>query len=1035
MFKKGLITTILMLGALCALVAQQTMVYKDVNLAYKEGVEFYEKGLYSTAQQAFLQVIDRSKAGHEEVSSIMLQNAELRFAQSAMRLERPDGEELVLAFVKKYSPSTIANQAQKELGDYYYAQKDYKKAVKYYSKVNALSLTNEEITEIAFKTGYAYFVDKKYKKAQSQLKRVKEVKTSEYYEAANYYYGITAFLEDDRKEAIASFKRIENSKKYSHIIPYYNTQIYFADKNYGEVISYGEKQLQRNNIKNRREINQLVGQAYFEKKNFKKALPFLEEFSNSSSRLREEDLYQVAYTEYKNKKYNEAIKNFEELTALKSSLGQNSLYNLADCHLKTNDKLSARNAFKAASQMNYDREVKTESQFNYAKLSYDLKDDKEAINGLRAVPKTSANYREAQELLSSVFLRTKNYSDAIKTLEAIPSKSLKLREAYQKVTFNRGVQYFNDANLGKAREMLAKSLDNPIDQKTKALTYYWLGEIDHLEKKYAGSIQNINQFLTVAKGLGNLPDVSSLETGNYTQGYNYLKKDDYAGAQTYFFRAIKGIEDNSFRISDNYIKTEMLSDAILRNGDCYFKRNKYPEALINYNKVISCNFSGKDYAMFQKGVIEGITGKPLDKILTLNRLTRNFPKSEYADDALLELGNTYFQIGKEREASASLNKLVNDYKGKSDLVNKALLQLGLVAYNQNETDKALNYYQQVFTNAPYSKEAKDALQGIEEIYIERGETDKYFAFLNSVPGYKVTDEAKDSLTFRTAETQYSNGDYDRAITSYSSYIRQFPNGRSIITAYYQRGESNFTKKDYTKALVDYEYVSERGPNQFFLRATRKAAYIASNFTKQQDKAYLYYKKLSEISTDPDDVYASQLGAMRGAYATGNDAGTSAMANNLLANSRATNRDKAEAHYYKGKLAMKTKSYTVAETAFKKVKTLIDNAWAAEAHYQLAYILYERRSLDKAQEMALSFSADYPDYIDWYARSIILLADIFAEKDDLFNAKASLESVIDNYEGDQSIIDMAKVKLQKLKQLGKDRSRINNNAADGDMDDN
>ena len=160
-----------------------------------------------------------------------------------------------------------------------------------------------------------------------------------------------------------------------------------------------------------------------------------------------------------------------------------------------------------------------------------------------------------------------------------------------------------------------------------------------------------------------------------------------------------------------------------------------------------------------------------------------------------------------------------------------------------------------------------------------------------------------------------------------------------------------------------------------------------------------------------------------------------MANKLIANPRATNRDKAEAHYYKGKLAMKSKSYTVAETAFKKVKTLIDNAWAAESHYQLAYILYERRNLDKAQEMALSFSADYPDYIDWYARSIILLADIFAEKDDLFNAKASLESVIDNYEGDQTIIDMAKVKLQKLKQLGKDRSRINNNASDGDMEDN
>ena len=1037
MLKKGIIIALALIGSILTVQAQETMVYKDANAAYKNGVDFYERGLYGTAQQAFKELINRSKAGQEAVPDMMVQLSELRYAQCAVRLNRPEGEQLVLDFIRANAPSSIANQAQLELGNYYYAKKKYDKAIKYFGSIKQLNLSNEEITEISFKKGYAHFVKKQYKKAQNEFKRVKEVKTSEYYESANYYYGITAFMEDKRKEAIASFKRIEKSKKYSHVIPYYNCQIYFADKSYAELTKYGSEQLKRNNIKNRTLINQLVGQAYFEQGKFTEALPYLEEFANSSSRMREEDLYQVAFTQYKTGGYKNAIRNFEELTALKTNLGQNSLYNLADCHLKNqpSDKLSARNAFKAASQMDFDKTIKSESQFNYSKLSYELKDDKEAINGLRAVPRTSTNYREAQELLSKVFLRTKNYSDAIQTLEAIPNKSLKLREAYQKVTYNRGVQFFNDANLSKAREMLAKSLSNPIDQSTKALTYYWLGEIDHLEKQYDGSIQNFDQFLNIASSVRGLPDESSVYTANYAQGYNYLKKNDFTTAQRYFYRAIKGIEDNGATIFSNYVKTQVLSDAILRNGDCYFKRNKINEALINYDKVVSRNFSGKDYAYFQKGLIEGIQGKPLKKAVTLENLVKKFPNSQYADDALLELGNTYFSVDKPRKATASLTKLVNNYKGKSDLVNKGLLQLGLISYNSNELDKALNYYKQVFTNDPYSKEAKDGLRGIEEIYIERGETDKYFAFLNSVPGYKVTDEAKDSLTFRTAETQYRNGDYDRAIVSYSSYISQFPKGRNIITSYYQRGESYFTKTQYAKALSDYEYVSKRGPNQFDVRATRKAAYIAANFTKQEDKAYEFYKKLAEISNDPDDVYTAQLGAMRGAYATDNASGISQMADKLLANPRATNRDKAEAHYYKGKVAMKSSSYVAAENAFKQVKTLIDNAWAAEAHYQIAYILYERRELTKAQEMALSFSTDYPDYVDWYARSIILLADIFAEQGDLFNAKASLESVIDNYEGDQDIINTAKAKLAKVKQLEADRSRIGGSGSNGDLDDN
>lgn len=1003
--------------------AQQTMVYQDANLHYKEGIAFYDQGLYGAAQTEFERFFDAVHAPNVEVSASMQQMAELRYAQSAVRLDRPEGERLVQDFVRKYSPSAAANQAQFELGKYYYSKRDYGNAIKQFDLVDAMNLSNSDITELHFKKGYSLLVKKKYSKARKAFDAVKEVSNSEYYEPANYYYGITAFFEDDRKAAIESFSKLENSNQYSHVIPYYICQIYFADKKYDEVIAYGTKQIQQPRIKYATKINQLIGQSYFEKGNFQAALPYLTEFANSSSRLREEDLYQVAYTQYKTGKYLEAIKNFEELTALKTEMGQNAIYNLADCYIKTGNKLSARNAFKVASQMSFDQKIKEESIFNYAKLSYDLKDDKEAITGLRAVSPASPNYRESQELLSKVFLRTKNFADAIETLEQIPNKSLQLREAYQKVTFNRGIQFFNDANLGDARKMFAKSLQNPIDQNTKALTYYWLGEIDHLQKDYDGSIQNYNQFLTIAGASRDLPDVSSVHTANYAQGYNYLKKSNYTEAQKFFYKAIVGIEKNGATIFNDYIKTQVLSDAILRNADCYFKRNKYSEALLNYSKVIDRNYAGKDYALFQKGVIEGVRGKALDKVLTLNDLATQYPNSEYADDALLELGKTYFTINKPREAMAALDKLVTNYKNKSNLVNTALLQMGLIAYNQNESDKALNYYKQVFTGDPYSKEAKDALKGIEEIYIERGETDKYFAFLNSVPGYKVTDAVKDSLSYRTAEAQYINGDYDRAITSYSSYIDKFPNGQNITAAYYQRAESYFTKKNYPNALADYTYVSEKGPSQYHVRATVKAAYIAYNLTKQYDKAYKLYQRLSTISTDPDDVYVAQLGGMRAAYKTGNVDGVRAMTNTLLLNPRATSRDKAEAHYYKGKVAMKTKSYTVAEAAFKKVKELIDNSWAAEAHYQLAYILYERRDLAKAQEMALKFNEEYPDYIDWYARSIILLADIFAEQDDLFNARASLESVIDNYEGDQDIIDTAKAKLEKVKQLERSRSRI------------
>jgi tetratricopeptide (TPR) repeat protein len=1030
--KKGVITLLALIIVHWTVDAQQTMVYKDVNLAYKKGIDFYQKGLYSAAQVEFKKVIESSRPAHQEKANTMVQSAGMYYALSALKLERPEGEQLVLDFIHQYAPNSIANAAQFEIGKYYYAKKDYEKTIKYLSATKTLSLTNDEIVERSFKLGYAYFVTKRFKEAKEELYKVKEIENSPFYESSNYYYGVLEFFDGEYKSALASFKRVENSPQYQHIIPYYICQLYFAQGQYDELLTYGVNKLENPNIKNRKEINQMIGQAYFERKDYAKALPYLEEFANNSSKLREEDLYQVGYTQYRNGKYKEAIRNFQELAGLNNKIGQNALYNLADCHLKAGDKLSARNAFKAVSQLNFDEVIREESQFNYAKLSYDLKDDKEAIAGLKAVPPSSSNYAEAQELLSKVFLRTNNYVDAIATLEGIPNKSNNLREAYQKVTYARGVQLFNDGDLNGARAAFAKSLQNPIHGKTRALTYYWLGEIDHLDKDYDGSIQNINQYLTIASSIGGLPDESSEYTANYTQGYNYLKKEDYISAQRYFYSSIKGIEDNGARIFNDYVKIQVLGDAILRNADCFFKRNKYSEAMINYNKVISSNLSGIDYALFQKGIIEGLSTNSLGKVVTLDKLVKTYPNSPFADDALLELGNTYFALNKPYEANQALNQLINNYKGKSDLVNQGLLQLGLIAYNTNETEKALNYYKQVFTSSPYSKEAKEALKGIEEIYIDKGEADKYFAFLNSVPGYQVNDATRDSLTFRTAEAQYRTGDYDKAIASYSVYISKFPNGANIISAYYQRAESYFTKKDYPNALADYIYIADKVPNAFQARAARKAGYIAENFTKEYEKAYTYFKKLESYSSDPDDVYTAQLGSMRGAFHTKKNAELEAIAGKIFSNPRAIARDKAEANFYLGKMTLEAKNWTKAEQYFKQVKLLINNIWAAEAHYQLAYILYQKRDLQKAQDLALDFSAQYPDYIDWYARSIILLADIFAEQNDLFNAKASLESVIDNYEGDQSIINLAKEKLEKIKKLEQGRSRIENGGGNGNL---
>ena len=55
----------------------------------------------------------------------------------------------------------------------------------------------------------------------------------------------------------------------------------------------------------------------------------------------------------------------------------------------------------------------------------------------------------------------------------------------------------------------------------------------------------------------------------------------------------------------------------------------------------------------------------------------------------------------------------------------------------------------------------------------------------------------------------------------------------------------------------------------------------------------------------------------------------------------------------------------------------------------------------------------PNHPYWVVKAFILLADIYAEKDNMFQAKATLQSIIDNYDGDQDLLNEAQSKLQAI----------------------
>lgn len=1001
--------------------AQKTTVFTEANLAYKRGEEFFDKGVYGYAMAEYEDAILQLRAVQEPEWELLRMNAELGYAKSAVRLDLPDGEKLILDFIRKYKPDPLAAQAQLEVANYFYNAKKYDKAIEFFKQINPREMSAAQRAEIYFKTGYCYFVQKDFRDAEVQFQQIKD-QPSGYFYPANYYYGLCRFFNTKYTDAIKAFRLVERSQEYKPHVPYYITQIYFAQRDFDQVINYAEPKLNGSKLRKREEMSRLVGQAYFERGEYEKALEYLE--AGVTSRMSEEDFYQLAYAQYQAGKYKEAAENFGELNRSNSELGQMALYFLGDSQLKLGDKQGARNAFGAASRMDFDPSIKETSLINFAKLSYELNFERDALTALQKIPTNSIYYTEAQSLMSEIFVNTRSYDQAIKTLEAMPNKTPQLREAYQKVLYLRGIQYLKDGRMEAAKGLLVKSIGASVNSEYKAQALYWLGDIAHTAKDYDGSIDYLNQFLLLAKTQPNLPVESSVYTANYLQGYNYLKKKNFSTAQGYFQDAVAGISRNRTFLSNETVTKNILGDATLRTGDCLFKKNKYSQAVKFYDDAIRAKYPGYEYALFQKAVIEGLQGNSTDKIIALENLIEDDPKSAYADNALFQLGVTYQEIGKPNKATESFQKLVADYPN-SDLVNESLLRLGLVAYNNGNRTGAMEYYKQVFAHNPDKEEADAALAALREIYInDMGDPDGFASFLETIPGYKLENAEKDQLAYDAAQNAYESGNYERAITQFSNYIGKYPNGVNVLLAHYNRAESYAYLEQYQQAFDDYDWVVRKGPGQYYVLALGKAAKIAYNLELDFQKAYDYYTKWEEVATDPEDRFEAQLGAMRSAYKLGNVGAVQNAARKVAQNPAASDEQRASAEFYLGKIAYDRKDFAAAKLSFDKVLQLSDNEQTAEARYLIADIHYKNRDLEAAKKRCLDNNQDNSGYPFWVGKSLLLLSDVFAEQGDLFSARVVLESLIENYANpSDEIIPTARQKLELLNRQADGQSRI------------
>lgn len=964
--------------------AQQTRVYTEPDKTFKEAQQLYRDGKYAISMQLFKQTIDDISYFQETNRSLVNTDAHYYYAMCALKLQNEDAEKKALSFIKNFNNSAREQMVSYQLARFYFHRNKFTEAIPYYEAASIDNLSNEDIADAKFELAYCYFNVKDFKKAQPLFASIKEIQ-NKYYVPANYYFGFISYYNKQYDAALNSFKRVQGDPKYDAVVPYYIAEIYYFQGKKDQLISYAEPLIRKGNMYYEAELKQLVGQAYFEKKDYPKALPYLEEYQENAEEIRKEDVYQLSYAYYQTANLDKAIKGFKQLSSEKDSLGQNSMYLLGDCYLRTGQKANARNAFAFSARNSSNPKQQEISRFNYGKLSFELGYQDQAISELtgfvNTYPRSEYN-KEAREILVQLFANTNNYKEAIAILEQLPEKSPAVLKAYQKVAYGRATQLVNDQQLAEAERLLDIALANPYDQQISQLAQFWKAEIALRQNNTDKAISSLQAYFST--GSTPVSGEANTQTASYNMGYSLLKKEQYATALPYFESAQKASGPNAGRITN---------DAVLRSADCYYMLRDFPKATALYDRVINNNDPGADYATYQKSIILGIQGKHTDKLALLKQLATKYPGSNFTNESEMEIADTYLSDERFTEAIPYLKNVLQKQPNGPN-APKALVKLGLAYFNTDQDNTALQYFRQVVEKFPNSTEANEALQSIRTIYVEQGKTDDYLALLKA-SGKSVSVSAEDSITYAAAETRFSNADYAGAITAFTNYLQKYPNGQFALQASFYKAECLYNNKDYANALPAYEFVLTRGTSPFAERSALQAAYLNYYQVKNYSKAKEYYQQLLSVSTNKENTLAATRGLLRSNYQLKNWEDVGVQAEQLLSSSNISTDDQIIGHFYLGKAQQEKQQYDEAISEYKIAAGLTKSEIGAEARYGIANCYFLKNDLAAAEKAGFDVIKNTSSYEFWTAKAYILLGDVYSRQKDYFNAKATFQSIAEN----------------------------------------
>ena len=187
-------------------------------------------------------------------------------------------ESQLLNFINQHPSHPFTQEAYISLGNYYYEQKQYEKAIEYFQHIEVTTVNRTNLKSL-YRLGHSYFELENYTKAKTLFNIITAL-PFEYIAEANYYLGYIYWKEKEYKVALFSLTYARNHLVNKTVeIDEIILSIHYRTENYDELIDYVMELKQENYVLSAN-MYLLLGESYFIKQQYIEAVEYLSQYTS-----------------------------------------------------------------------------------------------------------------------------------------------------------------------------------------------------------------------------------------------------------------------------------------------------------------------------------------------------------------------------------------------------------------------------------------------------------------------------------------------------------------------------------------------------------------------------------------------------------------------------------------------------------------------------------------------------------------------------------------------------------------------------------